>query len=951
MASHEEIYDTVLMRDTCGNARTKVKNYFYYNIYDKKDFKYISDFDELVLLDVLEGSKSQKEYLKRLIPFLILIALGALSWILWIFVCKCSKKPKGCLKRYSKTNKSTRRICFFIYYGFAATIIILILISIIYLSFSKSDLNGTICTLSMLRYEMMYGQGLLEKDKFQKPFWYGITSLSQNIGKVQQLLTDFHTNCPIIIGDINSNNYNDQGDTLKENLEKIYLAYKNEKLTNVNPNADTPDTIPLYISNLGYKENDETYTGKILYDYQIHYEHLIKTITDPMLEICDVLKQPNDDLMQALNDFKNVISTLEESMNIVTNYITSYLSKYLVNLKSFYFIFFFIFISLMGTSVIVLSIILAIYYFKQLSALYSSISSMLYFMNFLMIFCLIFSGITGIFSIYFANASDIVDCTYSSKNIGSNSPRIISRTTPSSVLTRCIRGDGNLLDEYLNEDARKTIKSLKKINSIYIAIEDAYKRMNDQKNVYNSLNSIEQIIEDFKFMREEFSLTTSRNENGNGDINYMLNELNRYSMSGMKYQTICEDSTYDIWTLRENTSPFAQIEKVNEPIIYRSINTLTNLVGPNPSSDYSGACPLENNPTYPTSEEGVSKYYVALSKYYTDNNSLLNKILNGVGSIPGLIQMNNDFNNNFINKMKTSINNIKTTIADPFWQVFGELVNDTTNYTGIEEAEKVDIFGWVNCSILGQNYNVTMNTIKTTFVADLKVVTYCSLISEGLIIALYFIIISLSNNIRDKDLEKTENKYDVESRKEDGEIFEIVENNKYKEKYDYEGELITLSKAKKKKKINYISTNEGFNYKNDKTNDITKDEDLISARKNLPENMVNVPKFDIAENIEGIKNVDVRKLIDKHGRAVMHPIRISINSPLGVMEASDKYAHKYTYDIFEPLQENDSEDNNSGIENGSFYQNNKGNKNKKGNKKGKDKDNDKKSNKSSSFSF
>ena len=47
-----------------------------------------------------------------------------------------------------------------------------------------------------------------------------------------------------------------------------------------------------------------------------------------------------------------------------------------------------------------------------------------------------------------------------------------------------------------------------------------------------------------------------------------------------------------------------------------------------------------------------------------------------------------------------------------------------------------------------------MNTIKTTFVSDLKVVTYCSLISEALIIALYFIIVSLANNIRDKEYEK-----------------------------------------------------------------------------------------------------------------------------------------------------------------------------------------------------
>ena len=951
MSTEQQIYDTVLMRDTCGNARTKVKNYFYYNIYDKKNFKYISDYDELVLLDVLEGSKSQMEYLKRLIPFLIFIALGALSWILWIFMCKCSRSPKGCLKRYSKANKSTRRICFFIYYGFATAIIILIILSLVYLNYSKSDLNGTICTLAMLRYEMMYGQSLLSKDQFKKPFWYGIKTLSDDIIKVQQLLTDLATNCNDIITNLekdanNENRYDILGKNLKEDLENVYLGYKDKFFVGVNPSDNDAKTIPLYISNLGYKENNETYTGKILYDYQIHYEYLIETITDPMLEICGELNNGNIDLIYALEEFKNVVSTLEDSMNVVTNYITNYLSKYLVNLKSFYFIFFFIFLTLMGTSILVLSIIFGIYYFKQLSALYSSISSMLYFMNFLMIFCLIFSGVTGIFSIYFANASDIVDCTYSSKNIGSPNPRIITRTTPSSVLTRCIRGDGNLLDEYSNEEVRKTINNLKKINSIYIAIVDTHKRINDEEdNVYNTFNSIDQIIKDFEFMKEEFSLTTSRNETGDGDITYMLNELNRYSMSGMKYQTICDTSTYDIWTLRPDTSPYAQIEKNDTEIIYRSINN----AAADPSNDYSNACSLSENPVFSTSKEGVSKYYNALKSYYNQNSDLLDKILIGDGSIPGLRTIKTSFMP-FIDDMKDSIRLIKEEIADPFWEVFGILVNDTTNYTGIEEAEKVDILGWVNCSILGKNYNVTMNTIKSTFVIDLKIVTYCSLISEGLIIALYFIIISLANNIRDKDLEKTENKYDVESRKEDGEIFEIVENNRYKEKYDYEGELITISKTKKLKKPNYISTtNEGFNYKNDKTNDITKDEDLISARKNLPENIVNVPKFDIAENIEAIKNVDVKKLIDKHGKAVMHPIRISINSPLGVMEASDKYAHKYTYDIFEPLKENDSEDNNSGIENGSFYQNNKGKKNKKGKKKGKDKD--KESKQSSSFSF
>ena len=270
-----------------------------------------------------------------------------------------------------------------------------------------------------------------------------------------------------------------------------------------------------------------------------------------------------------------------------------------------------------------------------------------------------------------------------------------------------------------------------------------------------------------------------------------------------------------------------------------------------------------------------------------------------------------------------------------------------------------------------------MNTFKETLVPDLKVVTYCSLVFEILIIALYFIIISLANNIRDKDLEKNENGYDVESLKEDGgEIFEIVENNKYKKNYEQTGELITINKIKSKpKKSKWINTTEsGFNFKTEKTNDLSKDEDVDSVKKNLPENIIQVPKFDIAENIEAIKNVDVRKLIDKDGKAVMHPIRISINSPLGVMEASDKYAHLYNYDVFKPMEEVE-EDDESDIENGSYYQKNeksekkskkskkskatskktkgkgKGKGKKKGTENGKSNGNDKESKQSSSFSF
>ena len=261
----------------------------------------------------------------------------------------------------------------------------------------------------MLRYEMMYGQSLLEKEDFKKPYWYGIDSLSENIQKIEDLLQllddNCHNNPTNIINDLqktmpgDENIYDNKGRLLKECLESLYVDFGPTTINIPNPKGGPNLEIkPLYISNLGYKENKDTYTGKILYDYQIHYEYLINTITDPILEICQELDHSiYDDLITALDNFNDIIQTIEDSMTIVANYITNYLSKYLVNLKSFYFTFFFIAILLMGTTLIILTILFSIYYLKPISALYSSIKSMLYLMNFLMIFCLIFSGITGVF--------------------------------------------------------------------------------------------------------------------------------------------------------------------------------------------------------------------------------------------------------------------------------------------------------------------------------------------------------------------------------------------------------------------------------------------------------------------------------------------------------------------------------------------------------------------------
>ena len=97
--------DEVLMRDSCGKSRSKIKKYFYYNEYDTNNFPFTSDFEELTLLDLIEGTKSISDVIPLFVPSFILIILAIACIGIWISICVCSVKPKCFCKRDNKNTK------------------------------------------------------------------------------------------------------------------------------------------------------------------------------------------------------------------------------------------------------------------------------------------------------------------------------------------------------------------------------------------------------------------------------------------------------------------------------------------------------------------------------------------------------------------------------------------------------------------------------------------------------------------------------------------------------------------------------------------------------------------------------------------------------------------------------------------------------------------------------
>ena len=64
--------DEILMRDSCGKSRSKIKKYYYYNEYIDSDFPYSSNYEELTLLDLIEGTKSFSDSIPLFIPSFLL---------------------------------------------------------------------------------------------------------------------------------------------------------------------------------------------------------------------------------------------------------------------------------------------------------------------------------------------------------------------------------------------------------------------------------------------------------------------------------------------------------------------------------------------------------------------------------------------------------------------------------------------------------------------------------------------------------------------------------------------------------------------------------------------------------------------------------------------------------------------------------------------------------------
>ena len=841
--------DEVLIRDSCAKSRSNIKKYFYYNEYSKDNFPFKSNFEELTLLDMMEGTKSIIDVLPMFVPYILIIILAIICIGVWISVCCCSIKPRCCLKKDNKNTNRTRFICFMIFSGFSLSIIVLGIVLLVYISYAVGDFNGSICSLLMLQYEITSGQGFLAKNKLSKPFWYGSNSIGNSISDIKNLLKDLKTVCT---GNSFGSTYttcSQTGTDLENILQNIYLNKKDEKIDGQSPSGVNTQTIPIYISNLGPKENNETYTGRVYEGYTKNFKYILDDVLEPVSLICAIMTTDGgDSLSSGLEGFESVISSLDTMLENLSSTITTYITKYSNYIINFGYKFNFSLIAIITASMVIECILFIIYYFRPFSTIKCNIYIFINLINLVLILCIIFNGVFGILSLLIGNLADIVDAVLSNENFAAEKPRLVGEGADNiKKLSRCLRGDGDLFDEFVTDDVKSIVDPLTRLYKLYTPVKTIDEKINndEEKTEYNSLIELDKVITELKEMKEDFILTTTRETSGNNDINTMLDELAKYTMAGRNYQIQCAQATYDIWTTSSEHCPSVQ---AGNNIITQQCKLLNEYYDPvdpdtkaqQASNIYNQACPLINTHTFPDVKSAVYKYILTLSNYRKDNEDKINELLgtninaNLLSEVDGFISLNNYFKNKFIVLIKPSISTINEKITGKVYTLFNELLNDTTQDTSKLNSNNFNLFSWMNCSAIGQNYNATLSTLKSNLTNEMRVITICSLICEFLLIANLYIMVGLAKNLRDK-------------------VFEINDARNVSHSSDNIEEIEVNSIKPKKPE---------------------KEDDEIYAIKNKK-------KFDVVQNVDTKRGINVDEDLNTDGNGIVHPAIVSINGPDG----------------------------------------------------------------------
>ena len=790
--SPNDVKTELYIRDFCGKSINLITNYYYYNYYKQKDFNYKVSFKEKTLLDIIEKREKFMNYLISILPFLIFIVFAFVYIFAFISFWFCICCPIDCCKKNKIICK--KKIYLILFHCFSIIIVILGILTLIYINLLKMDIHGMVCSLNLLIYNIKNGQGLIKKKEFEKPLWLNLDDLTILINQASSPLTTLIAPCnDFVAANIGptpslTDNFDILFETSKISLKiidfenkliSIYNSYKNRNLFYNNLDTNT-NTTPLYIKNLGPKDNRSTYLGKIYIEFNNNFVYSAHNYFKIIYGYCSILSGLNTlSYQNSLGNVSSFTNSLKDSLDSINKSIINKISKYINDYENILFIIYEIFLILFLFLIILINIVFFFYIKNNYKITRKCIIIFWVIVNFLIVILFIISSIFGIFSYIFNDVGDILDFLFSNENLSSDSPSLVGNSI--SAVKHCLTPNGDVLNEFLGENAEEVQKIIDLFNTLY----NLKYKISNESNLYsssiqnskNTLFNMNNFISELDEYNNDIVSTTNLINNGNKAVESKFNELNKYTFNGPgTYQNpSCTNHFNDYWV-----STFSRCPSSFE-------NYCKLLIDPAPS--YSGDCDnILITTDYSTVSQAASTLIGQLNTYISNNNALIGDIINEIKDpTNGLEKIYNDA----LLLMKTSLEQ-SIVIIDKVYNVFYKYINnDPIENPDNYENPKVNVFSFLNCSSLGRDLNITIFIIKKKLTNNFLNVTIINYIMNFVTIFISILVVFILNiykideeneNIKINNSEKNILIKNIYSEKNEDSLNKInnFENNKLK---------------------------------------------------------------------------------------------------------------------------------------------------------------------------
>ena len=686
--------------------------------------------DALINLIAGKGDSAEniKNYLMHITPVLVFLVISILFLPGWLVCCFCSccncccccccKKP-GC--------KLPFYIITMVIYGLG------IAISIYGLSQSNSVFVGladTECSILKFIGEVLYGE-----TKDTKPKWLGINTLIDKFDGAKNEIPILRENLDGGLAQA-SEDVNTKKEAFENDMEDQSTNVKNdltyeEDLTSLNNNNLKKKYKLDIVNSFGtfVKANPSPEIGSLMQRWYLEYktikqdiEEQISSTTDSAKELCE-----NPEAESSLSSGVDGIKEIEGPFNDIKNQISNTIIDYSEIIDNYGKLSFKIAFSVLMSINIIIAAFISIKMFfsfltcqnKCLNCLIKSLIHIFWNILALITFVTLFLG--SIFTLIGTAGKDlisVVNFLVSDDNL--NSEHTVLLESAPSYLTKCISGDGNIIQD-LNIDT----KALDNLQDL----EDAYEQLGLVKAQADSMllskptynNYTKNISQRVNYEIDDFSLVSIDTDKKTIKFNEILVDINGKSQY-IKWGISCEENSIDC----DNSG--TKISNTNYCIEPKTCDTITDISG-----WYSGTIDNDHSDYIKI----VNAFISSISKLSSqDSTNVINTALKS------------------LDKKYTEFLLSETETLAIYQRTIGRLVNIFIDVVG----EDKDISGIINCKFIGKNVKVILKFLEKALGSNIYTVGICLLVSGcamcvsiSFTILLNIILDSISKNTNNPD--------------------------------------------------------------------------------------------------------------------------------------------------------------------------------------------------------